>query len=165
MPAPRKLPKPSEIRRLLDDGRSYAEIAEMYDCPVQSLYNIVADEKKWVPENNPVGWEFLPWWVRPAHLQSDTARLLRFAKTLNEEGRLSHSVIERSVREQLQRLEYNDYVISYHPDTPKSRLEKKGGFFFRPRRDGDSPGLMQVPDESECPPSQDQVDRWAQMFD
>lgn len=155
----------AEIRRMLDQGNTYAEIAVTTGYAEQTLRNRVTAEKKRVPENNPPAWQFAPWWVRRAHTSTKTGRMLLFATALERGEAVGESLIERGVQAWVSRLKDNDFVISYHPDTPPNRLEKKGGFFFRPRRAGDSPGLMQIPSPEECPPSQAQLQEWSDMFD
>ncbi|GAA1645966.1 hypothetical protein GCM10009700_35430 [Brevibacterium sanguinis] len=155
----------AEIMRLLEEGSSYADISELDGRTVQTLRNMVTQGKKRTPDNNPPGWGFAPWWVRRAHANTQTGRRLRYSVALESGEPIASSFIEQDVRAWLARVKDNDFVISYHPDTPPNRLEKKGGFFFRPRRPGDSPGIMQIPDESECPPSQSQLDEWSNLFD
>lgn len=165
MPAPKHSLKPADIRRLLDEGWSYAEIAEKYGYEVQSLRNSVSREKYKVPDLNPTPWQFAPWWVKPIHTNSGIGRRLLFAHRLQQGETVSPKLIADDVKAWLEKLDHNDFVVSYHPDTPGNSFEPKGGFFLRPRRPGDSPGIMQLPNESECPPSQAQIQEWAVMFE
>lgn len=164
MAAPRKLPPADELRRLVEAHGSVAKLAQAEGWKVPSIYRALKGSESNLPSRAIPGTEFMPWIVTRDHMNSGTGRRLRYAHALHAGDQIPSPIIERDVRDWMARLEDNDFVISYHVDTPCSRLEPKGGFFFRPRRSTDLPGLMQEPSESECPPSQDQVTLWAELF-
>lgn len=171
-----ELPSPSELRRLLSEGWTMRGIADEYGSSLQAVYNKtsiarIVKEFSVRSEN-----EFMPWKpMRPAHQSSKTARMLRMDQRLKsqEEG-IAHALLSsgnsaaqdamRSLVEPLRRLECNDFVISYHFDTPSNRFEPDGGFFIRPRRSGDLPGIMQLPSSSEQPPSKEMLGQWHESW-
>lgn len=165
MAAPSKLPSPAELKRLLADGNTAADLAEQFGVSVQSIYNksSTARVKREfaVRDSN----QFMPWpLVRPDHQRSDTAIHLRLAHSLSADDGVMPIIVRRKAESWVKDLEYNDFVISYHPDAPSTRFEPKGGFFIRPRRAGDSPGIMQLPSSSEQPPSTEMLDRWYESW-
>lgn len=160
-----KLPPPSELKRLLADGNTAADLAERFGVAVQSIYNKSStariERELAVRDIN----QFMPWpLARPDHQRSDTAVHLRLVHSLRANDNVMPATVRRRAEAWAQDLEYNDFVISYHPDTPSSRFESKGGFFIRPRRAGDSPGLMQLPSSSEQPPTQEMLDQWYESW-
>lgn len=165
MATPEKLPSPAELKRLLADGNTAADLAEQFGVSVQSIYNKSStariERELAVRDIN----QFMPWpLVRPDHQRSDTAVHLRLAHSLGADDDVMPAIVRRKAEAWVEDLEYNDFVISYHPDTPSSRFESKGGFFIRPRRAGDSPGLMQLPSSNEQPPTQEMLDQWYESW-
>lgn len=165
MAAHKKLPPVKQLRRLVEKHGSSRRVAEILGVDPQSIYNAFSQEKYKVPGNVGPGYEFMPWWVTAAHLNSSTARRLRIGDRLKTEGSTVPAILQADYRDWLQKLEDNDFVISYHPETVATKWSEKGGFFYRPRRNSDSPGIMQVPDETEQPPSEFMVNEWARMLD
>lgn len=165
MVAPRKLPPVKELRRLLDERGSAKELADELGVHPQTIYNALSEQKYKVPGNIAPGNEFMPWYVSREHLNSITARRLRIGNRIEGLGITVSPIIESDYREWKSRLEGNDFVISYHPDAAASQHSEKGGFFYRPRRKGDKPGIMQLPGENEQPPSPDLIAEWAKTLD
>lgn len=140
-------------------------LAEQFGVSVQSIYNKSSTariEREFaVRDSN----QFMPWpLVRPDHQRSDTAIHLRLAHSLGADDGIMPIIVRQKAESWVKDLEYNDFVVSYHPDTPSTRFEPKGGFFIRPRRAGDSPGMMQIPSSSEQPPSTEMLDRWYETW-
>lgn len=166
MASQEKLPPPAELKRLLADGNTAAQIAEQYGVSLQSVYNRSsgAREKReyQVRRRN----QFMPWpLMKPIHQRSMISSMLRTLHAMQEEGNIVPDAVKDRAEEWADLIECNDFVISYHPDAPPSRWAKDGGFFFRPRREGDSPGLMQVPGSSEQPPTRRMVRDWVEEWD
>lgn len=161
MAAPGKLPPPAELKRLQAEGKLASDVTEMFGVKTQSVYNKqstarIKREYAVRPQN-----QFMPWeLMKPIHQRSMVARRLRHAHALaGDDGAMDPTV--RNVTESwLRGLECNDFVISYHPDTPPNAFSEEGGFFRRPRRSGDIPGIMQLPGRNEQPPTGQMVQEW-----
>lgn len=169
MAAPKeKLPQSiDELRRLVAE-HGVAKTAEMFGASKTTVYSRL---DRYGKEPTAPGMEFAPWKVRPGHAHCETARNLRLLHQSEigdvlklGSGRGMDDIIMPFVTEWKQRVEYNNYVISYHPDTPGHLLEKRGGFYYRPRRQGDSPGLMQLHPEGESAPDQETLSEWAEKY-
>lgn len=165
MVAPRKLPPVKELRRLLEEQGSAKDLADELGVHPQTIYNALSEQKYKVPGNIAPGNEFMPWYVSREHLNSITARRLRIGNRIEDMGASVAPIIESDYWDWKSRLECNDFVISYHPDAAPSQPSEKGGFFYRPRRKGDMPGIMQLPGENEQPPSPDLIQKWADFLD
>lgn len=161
MPARRKLPQPAELKRLQGEGRSAAEDAAQFGVAKQTVYNKRSSariKREWqVRPNN----KFMPWDpMRPIHQRSFIAGRLRHAHALTAGDGVMDETVRAVIESWLNGLEYNNFVISYHPDTLPNRFSEEGGFFRRPRRSGDSPWIMQVPASNEQPPTRQMVEEW-----
>ena len=160
-----KLPGPSELRRLQEQGLTAEEIAEMFGTRPQAVYNRRSSARLARDYSVRPASQFMPWpLMRPEHQRSATAVNLRVAHAIeNDQGGIT-DVIRDAIERWKGQLEYNNFVISYHPETSKNFFSREGGFFARPRRAGDSPGIMQMPAEDEQPPSAEKMAQWAEMW-
>lgn len=169
MAAPKeKLPQSiDELRRLVDE-HGVSKTAEMFGASKTAVYSRLSRYGK---EPTAPGMEFAPWWVRPAHAGCQTGRNLRLLHQAESgtilklgSGRSMDDIVMSLVTDWKLKVESNNYVISYHPDTPSHKLEPRGGFYYRPRTSTDSPGIMQPHPEGEPAPDQDILSEWAENF-
>lgn len=80
----------------------------------------------------------IPWNLRPEHIMSEPARVVRWHARVERGDRLSHD--ERARYEKaLNFLRERDLVFHYDPDTPE-------GWCLVPRRPGIDTGVVRVPD-------------------
>lgn len=162
MAAPRKLPPPAELKRLQEDGKTASEVASMYGVSMQSVYNRQSTNRVKKDYKVRAQNQFMPWdLMKPSHQRSSIARRLRHAHALAAGDGVMNKTVRAVIESWLNNLEYNNFVISYHPESPASHLAEEGGFFLRPRRSGDLPGLMQLPASNEQPPTRQMVEDWA----
>lgn len=168
MAAPRKLPPAPELKRLAEELGSVSAAARHLGIPRTSVYGAL---RRYNNTTQAPGMNFAPWIVTLSHSKSETALNLRIdyrarASSLVEsvDGNEIGDTVPASVVAWRERLECNDFVISYHRDTPGHDLEPQGGFYYRPRSAGDSPGIMQAHPDSEPAPSTQQLAEWASGF-
>lgn len=167
--ASRKLPQDdAELKRLVDEMGSASAVARHFGVGRSSVSSRL---KRYNQPTQAPGMSFAPWIVTRDHANSETGRLLRLLHQHEVgpvlkfgSGRSVDEIVTTAVTEWKHRLECNDYVISYHPDTPSHMLEKKGGFYYRPRTPGDSPGIMQPHPDDEPAPEPGELNEWGRHF-
>lgn len=143
MPAVRKLPDPTVLRRLRELNWSLAEIAQEYDVTEGAVW-IALDRAGQVPAL-PTYADLLPWKVATEHKM--TAIMGRF-RSINRQkrGLPLTKPDERLLNEWLASLEENNVVVNYHPDAPPNDASSKGGFYYVPREPRDK-WIIREPDE------------------
>lgn len=156
-----------ELRRLVKEN-GVEKTAQMLGVGKSTVYNRI---NRRVRANQAPDMGFAPWIVQPAHASSQTGRMLKLMHRVESSGILKlgggrhvDPVVSDLVADWKLRMEYNDYVIVYHADTQPHLLEPKGGFYYRPRMPGDSPGIMQVQQDTEPPPTAEQLAEWGRDF-
>ena len=160
-------PTVEELRRLVDKNGVEAT-AKMLGVGKSTVYNRI--NRRVRASQAPDMW-FAPWIVQPVHASCETGRMLKLMHRVESSGILKlgggrhvDPVVTGLVTDWKLRIEYNDYVIVYHADTQPHLLEPKGGFYYRPRLPTDSPGIMQLHQDCEPPPTAEQLAEWGRSF-
>ena len=136
MPAPRQLPDPDEIRRMLERGKTQQQIADEYGTTKQAVsYHVRGRNLRPAPPRYDA---YVPWQLRPEHRNSHTIHMLRaYARRTN--GLELNPVEAKRLEGFIRRLEKLDAVVDYAPD------DYEAGFALVPRRHGVDKGLIYEP--------------------
>ncbi|MGR6092665.1 hypothetical protein ACU4IU_19085 [Brevibacterium sp. CSND-B09] len=161
MTTSKKTPAIAELEKLRKELGSINAVATHLGIPRSTVYNAFYREEANSTGAKRPGNEFMPWAVERHHLNGQTARMLRLYNRSKEHGVEVPEAIKPTFETHILTLEYNNFVVCYHRDSPPYRLVPEGGFFFRPRRADDTPGLLQQPAKDQSPPSPEQLEEWA----
>lgn len=134
MPAVRRLPDITMLRRLRNNGWRLKEIASEYGVTEAAVWKAL--ERAGETEPIPTYKDLIPWDVAKEH--RTTAVMERFRSiTRQRRGIPLEPAEERLLARWLDGLEENGVVVDYHPDAPPNAASRKGGFFYAPREPSD----------------------------
>ncbi len=142
MPAVRKLPDATTLRRLREMNWRLEDIAKEYGVTEGAVW--LALDRAGFVESVPTYADLLPWDIAEEHRM--TAIMARF-RSINRQKRglpLSEGD-ERRLTEWLANLEEHDVVVNYHPAAPPNDASTKGGFYYVPREPRDK-WIVREPD-------------------
>lgn len=144
MPAIRKLPDGTTLRRLRSQGWRLKDIAETYDVTEAAVWKAL--ERAGLTIQQPTVNDLIPWDVADAH--KATAIMERFRSIVKQQkGAPLRPEEEHLLRRWLEDLMANNVVVDYHPDAPPNAASRKGGFFYRERTPDDD-WIIRRPDAS-----------------
>lgn len=130
MPAVRKLPDGSTLRRLRSQGWRLKDIAETYDVTEAAVWKALERAGYTVPQKTVH--DVLPWEVADKH--KATAIMERFRSIVKQQkGAPLRSNEEQLLNRWLHDLTTNNVVVAYHPDAPPNAASRKGGFYYTER--------------------------------
>lgn len=130
MPAIRKLPDPTTLRRMRTQGLTQKEIADTYQVSESAVWKAL--KKAGYTESMATYKDILPWEIDDYH--KATAIMERFRSIVRQrEGGALLPEDERKLEAWLRDLEANELVVNYHPAAPANDASSKGGFYYVPR--------------------------------
>lgn len=134
MPAIRKLPDATTLRRMRTQGLTQKQIAETYGVSESAVWKAL--KKYGYTESIATYKDILPWEIEEFH--KSTAIMERFRSIVRQ--RMGGDLLpedERKLEAWLHDLETNDLVVNYHPLAPANDASSKGGFYYVPRSAAD----------------------------
>ncbi|MEV6638053.1 hypothetical protein AB0M54_45755 [Actinoplanes sp. NPDC051470] len=145
MPAIKKLPDTSVLAQLVNQGWTYAQIAERFDVGEQAVYRQMQRAGLTKPRNDHS--DVIPWRVAQRHQWATPMRYLRLW------GRRKHNeaMTEAEARQLdgwLAGMREADVVVAYDKDFPPNDASAQGGFYYSRRRPTDGKdSLVRMPDD------------------
>lgn len=134
MPATRKLPDLTTLRRLRSQGWRLKDIADAYDVTEAAVWKALERGGFTVPQKNVH--DVIPWQVADEH--KATAIMERFRSIVKQQkGALLRADEEQLLNRWLHDLTANNVVVAYHPDAPPNAASRKGGFYYTERKPED----------------------------
>lgn len=134
MPAVRKLPDGTTLRRLRSQGWTLKDIAETYDVTEAAVWKALERAGYTVPQKTVN--DIIPWNVADQH--KSTAIMERFRSIVKQQkGALLRPGEEQLLNRWLHDLTANNVVVAYHPDAPPNAASRKGGFYYTERDEQD----------------------------
>jgi transcriptional regulator with XRE-family HTH domain len=134
MPAIRKLPDRTTLRRLRSQGLTQKEIADTYGVSESAVWKAL--KRAGYTETMATYKDILPWEIEDVH--KTTAIMERFRSIVRQrEGGALLPEDERKLESWMRDLEANDLVVNYHPLAPANDASSKGGFYYVPRGNED----------------------------
>lgn len=134
MPAVRKLPDNTTLRRLRSQGWTLKDIAATYDVTEAAVWKALERAGFTVPQKTVN--DVIPWSVADQH--KSTAIMERFRSIVKQQkGSLLRSSEEQLLNRWLHDLTANNVVVAYHPDAPPNAASRKGGFYYIERTPDD----------------------------
>lgn len=134
MPAVRRLPDGTTLRRLRSQGWRLKDIAETYGVTEAAVWKALERAGLTVPQRTVN--DIIPWEIADEH--KATAVMERFRSIMKQhKGILLRPEEERLLNRWLRDLQENGVVVDYHPDAPANAASRKGGFFYRERTEDD----------------------------
>jgi hypothetical protein len=134
MPAVRRLPDGTTLRRLRSQGWRLKDIAETYGVTEAAVWKALERAGLTVPQKTVN--DIIPWEIADEH--KATAVMERFRSIMKQQkGILLRPEEERLLNRWLRDLQENGVVVDYHPDAPANAASRKGGFFYRERTEDD----------------------------
>ncbi|MER2133410.1 MAG: hypothetical protein ABS910_01885 [Arthrobacter sp.] len=134
MPAERKLPDNTTLKRLRAEGWRLADIAKEYGVTEAGVWKAL--ERAGFTKERATYKDVLPWEIADEH--KATAIMDRFRSIARQRagGKLSEEE-DRLLRDWLYDLAENDVVVAYHKEAPPNSASRKGGFYYVPRTEAD----------------------------
>jgi transcriptional regulator with XRE-family HTH domain len=130
MPAIRKLPDGTTLRRLRTQGWTQKEIADTYHVSESAVWKALMRAGYASPA--PTYRDVIPWEIDDAH--KATSIMEKFRAIVKQQKGAPLRPEEASQLERwLAELEKNNVVVNYHPDAPANAASAKGGFYYSPR--------------------------------
>lgn len=134
MPAVRKLPDSTTLRRLRSQGWRLKDIADTYDVTEAAVWKALERAGYTVPQ--PTVQDIIPWDVADEH--KATAIMERFRSIVKQQkGAQLRPEEEHLLNRWLHELTANNVVVDYHPEAPPNAASRKGGFYYTERTDQD----------------------------
>lgn len=134
MPAIRKLPDSTTLRRLRAQGFTQKEIAETYGASESAVWKALQRAGYINPQKTYK--DILPWNISEAH--KATAVMERFRSIVKKEkGAPLRPEEEAQLQRWLDDLHANELVVNYHPEAPANSASTKGGFYYVPKTEDD----------------------------
>lgn len=130
----RKLPDPTTLRLLRQQGWTLGDIAEKYDVGETAVWKAL--ERAGLVEERMDYRALLPWRILPKHQTSATMDRFRYI-VRQKNGEPLSDVHARRLEKWLQGLAENNVVVDYHEDAPPNAASKVGGFYYTPRKPED----------------------------
>lgn len=130
MPAVRRLPDSTTLRRLRSQGWRLKDIAETYDVTEAAVWKALERAGYTTPQKTVN--DIIPWDVADKH--KSTAIMERFRSIVKQQkGALLRANEEQLLNRWLHDLTTNNVVVAYHPDAPPNAASRKGGFYYTER--------------------------------
>jgi hypothetical protein len=127
MPAIRKLPDSTTLRRLRSQGWRLKDIAETYDVTEAAVWKAL--ERAGLTTPQPTVHDVIPWEIADQH--KATAVMERFRSIVKQQkGAALRPEEELLLNRWLRDLKENNVVVAYHPDAPPNAASRKGGFYY-----------------------------------
>lgn len=134
MPAVRKLPDHTTLRRLRTQGYTQRDIAQTYGATESAVWKALM--RAGYTEPQVTYKDILPWDIAEAH--KATAVMERFRSIVKQhKGAPLRPDEEVLLKRWLRDLEANELVVNYHPAAPPNSASTKGGFYYVPKEAGD----------------------------
>lgn len=130
MPAIRKLPDTTTLRRLRNQGFTQKDIAETYQVSESAVWKALM--RAGYTEPMVTYKDILPWEIEEAH--KATAIMERFRSIVKQrKGAPLRPEEEEKLNRWIKDLEANELVVNYHPAAPANSASTKGGFYYVPK--------------------------------
>jgi hypothetical protein len=130
MPAIRKLPDTTTLRRLRNQGFTQKDIAETYQVSESAVWKALMRAGYTAPLVTYK--DILPWEIDEAH--KATAIMERFRSIVKQrKGAPLRPEEEAKLNRWMKDLEANELVVNYHPEAPANTASTKGGFYYVPK--------------------------------
>lgn len=134
MPAIRKLPDSTTLRRLRAQGHTQKEIADAYGASESAVWKALQRAGYIDPQMNYKN--ILPWDIDDAH--KATAVMEKFRSIVKQKkGVPLRPDEEAQLNRWLDELNENELVVNYHPEAPANSASLKGGFYYVPKSPAD----------------------------
>ena len=134
MPAVRRLPDSTTLRRLRSQGWRLKDIAETYEVTEAAVWKALERAGLTTPQKTVQ--DIIPWDVAEQH--KATAIMERFRSIVKQQkGAELRSEEERQLNRWLHDLTANNVVVDYHPAAPPNAASRKGGFYYTERKPED----------------------------
>jgi len=134
MPAIRRLPDSTTLRRLRSQGWRLKDIADTYGVTEAAVWKALERAGLTVPQKTVQ--DVIPWNVAEEH--KATAIMERFRSIVKQQkGAPLRSEEERQLNRWLHDLSTNNVVVDYHPAAPPNAASRKGGFYYTERKPED----------------------------
>ena len=134
MPAVRKLPDGTTLRRLRSQGWRLKDIAETYGVTEAAVWKALERAGYTTPQKTVA--DIIPWDVADEH--KSTAIMERFRSIVKQQkGADLRAQEEQLLNRCLHDLTANNVVVAYHPDAPPNAASRKGGFYYLEREPQD----------------------------
>lgn len=137
MARPRILPDADKLGELRRQGKTYAEIAEMYGV-TKAAVHVALTRSHLIEKPRPRYDKMIPWHVKTEHSNSYPLSMLRLAARREAGGTIPAKKAEY-LDNWIRRLRRANAVVGYHPDLPD-------GFYYTEARPGIDTGLIRVPE-------------------
>lgn len=138
---PGKILPDNLVARLMREGKTDGQIVTYlreHENIAVTRQAISAWRRRLGERKRPMAPRAVPWKLRPEHLTSEPARVVRWHARVERGASLSHGERQR-YEKALAYLRENDLVFHYDPDSEQ-------GWFLVPRRPGIDTGVVRVPD-------------------
>lgn len=130
MPAVRKLPDSTTLRRLRSQGWRLKDIADTYDVTEAAVWKALERAGYTVPQKTVH--DIIPWDVAEEH--KATAIMERFRSIVKQQkGAALRPQEEQLLNQWLHDMAANNVVVAYHRDAPPNAASRKGGFYYTER--------------------------------
>jgi transcriptional regulator with XRE-family HTH domain len=130
MPAIRKLPDSTTLRRLRAQGQTQKEIAQAYGASESAVWKAL--QRAGYIDPMMTYRDILPWEIDEAH--KATAIMERFRSIVKQRKNVPLRPDEEVLLNRwLADLEANELVVNYHPEAPANSASTKGGFYYVPK--------------------------------
>jgi hypothetical protein len=130
MPAIRKLPDSTTLRRLRTQGHTQKDIADAYGASESAVWKAL--QRAGYTDPQMTYKDILPWEIEEAH--KATAVMERFRSIVKQKkGAPLRPDEEVLLNRWLGDLEANNMVVNYHPAAPANSASTKGGFYYVPK--------------------------------
>lgn len=132
MPAQKILPTSDVLRRLRREGKTYAEIADMYGVTKGAVY--LSCREAGLTSPRPSYKDTLPWRVRTDHLHAYPAMMLRlYGRRQQGRGDTIPAQKARMLDRWLVEMRTHGLMVIYDPEIPSNPASRNGGFAYVPR--------------------------------
>lgn len=130
MPAIRKLPDSTTLRRLRAQGQTQKEIAQAYGASESAVWKAL--QRAGYIDPMMTYRDILPWEIDEAH--KATAIMERFRSIVKQRKKVPLRPDEEVLLNRwLADLKANELVVNYHPEAPANSASTKGGFYYVPK--------------------------------
>lgn len=130
MPANRKLPDTTTLKRLRNQGYTQKDIAELYNVGESAVWKALM--RAGYTDPLVTYRDIIPWEVEDAH--RGTAIMERFRSIVKQrKGAPLRPQEEMLLNKWMKDLEANGLVVNYHPAAPANSASTKGGFYYVPK--------------------------------
>lgn len=136
MPAIRKLPDSSTLRKFRAQGFTQKEIAKTFSVSESAVWKAL--QRAGYTEPLVTYKDILPetWKIADAH--KATAVMEKFRSIVKQrKGAALRQEEEEMLNRWLADLDANGLVVAYHPEAPPNSASSKGGFYYVPKTDED----------------------------